>query len=151
MTYGNSVSSLAATYLGPVTGSFAYPSPGYTFKPPGSDLPAVGWQDAAQAADIVAVLSDTMTRTVELAYVTRPVYGPIQPDGSAEVSTDRFLAYLVTTSGVPTRQHGPPRRTKPAELTPLVLGTAIELVSATTGANVAGFFAGGVPKREPLW
>jgi hypothetical protein len=149
MTYGNPVSSLAATYLGPITEGFAYPSPGYTFQPPGNDLPTVTWQAAAQAAHLLATLSDTMSRTVELAYVTRPVYGPIQPDGSAEVSTEGFLAYVVTTSGVPRRPRGP-HRTKLSKPPATVMGTAVELVSAATGVNVTGYFIGGVPTREPL-
>jgi hypothetical protein len=149
MTYGDPVSSLAATYLGPITEGFAYPSPQYTFPPPGNDLPIATWQAAAQAADLVATLSDTMSRTVELAYVTRPVYGPIQPDGSAEVSTDGFLAYVVTTSGVARRPHGKRRRTKPPTPPAMVSGTAVELVSAATGVKVTGYFVGGVPTREP--
>lgn len=101
MTRGATTSSLAATYLGPVTEGFTYPGTGFTFQPPGSEPPIVTWQAAAEAAHLVAVLSDSMSRTVELAYVTCPVFGPIQPDGSADVSRERILAYVVLTKGVP--------------------------------------------------
>jgi hypothetical protein len=145
MTRGEATSSLTATYLGPVTESFTYPGTGFTFQPPGSEPPIVTWQAAAGAADLVAVLSDSMSRSVELAYVTRPVYGPIQPDGSADVSSERILAYVVLTTGVPMRGHGKmrPRTSAPR---PTRLGTAVEVVSAVTGLNVAAFSGPGLTR-----
>ena len=145
MTRGEETSSLAATYLGPVTEAFTYPGTGITFQPPGRESPIVTWQSAADAADLVAVVSDSMSRTVELASVIRPVFGPIQPDGSADVSRDRSLAYVVLTMGVPMRGHGKmrPRGSGPR---PTRLGTAVEVVSALTGYNLAAFSGPGLTR-----
>jgi hypothetical protein len=145
MTRHEGTSSLAATYLGPVTETFTYPGTGFTFQPPGDETPSVTWQAAADAADLVAVAADGMSRTVELAIVTRPVFGPIQPDGSADASLDRGLAYVVLTMGVPMRGHGKmrPRGSGPR---PTRLGTALEVVSALTGRNLAGFSGPGLTR-----
>jgi hypothetical protein len=146
MTHGEQPSSLDTTYLGPIIENFTYGTD-LIFQLPGSEPPLVTWQVAVLGVGRVGTPTDGMWRTVELASATGPVYGPIQPDGSADQSTETILVYVVTTMAVHRRPRGPGARLGERHPRPSMLGISVEVVSAATGTKFADLFGPGLTRR----
>lgn len=85
------------TYMGPAMTTIRYPEMGITIDPPAAATPSVSWQNAVDLCSSgQATCADKTPSTVVLGLVSTPNSARMQPDGSAQPTITRRLAYVLT-------------------------------------------------------